>query len=323
MMEMLRNSLIISEEKNIKNTALYIKNVNINAESYESKILSEENIENIIKFQVVYDGDKRILKYDVSNSISLDEYLKTKKLNKNDLCKIISAVDEILLSVENYLLSENSIALDLKLVRVVKKANNSIGFRFIAIPNYQSDFSYELSRFLIRLLRHVDVDDKDALSLAYALFVRSSKDNYTMNDLMELVDKNYDKNKNVDDGPSIDDLIRYDEEMASEVSEDSIDESKINVYNDDFDQSASMNNIITSDEQNSLVIDAATKEILGENLLDDFDKEDESIKKGNTKMKGLKKKVALKGHISFGIIGYILAPIIIVALPLLYYFVYA
>ena len=322
-MEVLRNSLVISEEKSIKNTLLYIKNVNINTESYESKILSEENIENIIKFQVLYDGDKRILKYDVSNTISLDEYLKTKKLNKKDLCKIVSAVDEILLSVENYLLSENSIALDLRLVRVMKKSNGSIGFKFIAIPNYHSDFSYELSKFLIRLLRHVDVDDKDALSLAYALFVRSSKDNYTMNDLMELIDKTYDKNEGAEDGPSIEDLIRYDEEMASEVSEDIINENRINMYDEEIDQGASSNNIITSDEQNSLIIDATTKEILGESLLNDFDKDDESIKKGNAKSQGIKKKVVLKGHISFGIIGYILAPIIIVALPLIYYFMYA
>ena len=106
-MEMLNRKLEISEEKSIKNTLLYIKNINVNTESYEAKILSEDSIENMIKYQLAYEGENRVLKYDVSNTISLDEYLKFKKLTKKDLCRILFAIDEILLSIENYLLSES------------------------------------------------------------------------------------------------------------------------------------------------------------------------------------------------------------------------
>ena len=37
-MELMRNELLINEEKNIKNTFLYVRNVDINVESYEAKI---------------------------------------------------------------------------------------------------------------------------------------------------------------------------------------------------------------------------------------------------------------------------------------------
>lgn len=320
-MEMLNRKLEISEEKSIKNTLLYIKNINVNTESYEAKILSEDSIENMIKYQLAYEGENRVLKYDVSNTISLDEYLKFKKLTKKDLCRILFAIDEILLSIENYLLSENSLVLDMKLVRVSKKKNDNISFKFIAIPNYNSCFSYELSKLLIKLLRYVDVEDKEALTLSYGLFVRSSKDNYTMNDLMELVDKVYSKEE--DEQINIDELMKYDEEMASEIVEDIEEDDKTSIYEEIEPHDSAISNTIVSNDENSLIIDAKTKGILSESLLDDFDKEDEKIIEANRKPFAFKKKKALKGHISVGIIGYILAPIVVVALPILYYFIYA
>ena len=291
-MEMLNRKLEISEEKSIKNTLLYIKNINVNTESYEAKILSEDSIENMIKYQLAYEGENRVLKYDVSNTISLDEYLKFKKLTKKDLCRILFAIDEILLSIENYLLSENSLVLDMKLVRVSKKKNDNISFKFIAIPNYNSCFSYELSKLLIKLLRYVDVEDKEALTLSYGLFVRSSKDNYTMNDLMELVDKVYSKEE--DEQINIDELMKYDEEMASEIVEDIEEDDKTSIYEEIEPHDSAISNTIVSNDENSLIIDAKTKGILSESLLDDFDKEDEKIIEANRKPFAFKKKRRLK-----------------------------
>lgn len=320
-MEMLNNKLVICEEKNIKNTLLYIKNINVNVESYESKILSEDNIENLIKYQIAYEGENRVLKYDVSNTIGLDEYLKLKKLTKKDICRILYAIDEILQSIENYLLSENSLALDLKLIRVSKKKIDNISIKFIAIPNYNSSFSFELSKFLIGLLRHVDVEDREALTLAYGLFVRSSKDNYTMNDLMELVDKVY--NRVEDENISMDELIKYDEEMASEIANVIVEDDEPNEYEEIESRDDSISNTIAASDENTVIIDAKTKGILSESLLENFDKEDEKIIVANKKPFAFKSKRALKGHINLGIIGYILAPIVVIALPILYFFVYA
>ena len=322
MIETMKNNLIINEEKSIKNTLLYIRNMQVNTESYESKILAEENIENIIKYQIVYEGENRVLKYDVSNTVGFDEYLKTKRLKKEDICKIVSSIDDILLSVENYLLAEGSIALDLKLIRVAKNARGNISFKFIAIPNFNSDFSYELSKFLIRILRHIDVEDKEALTLAYGLFVRSSKDNYTMNDLMELVDKVYDKRMSIDDEFNIDELIKYDEEMASEISEEIILENKERALGEEINETVIGQNLITSNDEDKPIIDASTKEIIGDALLNDFDKEDEKIEKCNKKPFSLKKNKALKGNISLSLVVFALVPVLVLALPIIYFFVY-
>ena len=330
-MEKIQNNIEYVEEKSIKNTLLYIKNLKINTESYEYKILSEETIENMIKFQIAYEGENQLLKYDVSNTISLEEYLKTNKLNKKDVCDIILAIDDILFSIENYLISENSLVLDLKAIRLTKLRNNRIKYKFVSVPNLNLDFSYELSKFLIRILRFVDIEDKEALSLAYGLFVRSSKDNYTMNDLIELVDKVRDKSYNITDDITMEELINYDEELANEISDEIMEENRFDFSSIDANEvqkeadkvGGSKSNIDYGDDcdDENITIDRETNDMLQDSLFNDFNKDDKKIVKFKKNIFGLKKKRALKGHIRVGLLAYAVAPILIILLPLLVFFI--
>lgn len=315
MMEKLKNNIEIYEEKSIKNTYLCVKNININAESYESKILSEDNIESIIKYQVAYDGEQRILKYDVSNTASLEEYIKHRKLKKKDLCEILTSIDDMLSSLENFLVSENSIPLDLKFIRIerVKERNK---YKFIGIPNYHSSFSFELSKLLIKILRYVDVDDKEAISLGYGLFVRSSKDNYTISDLMELVDIVKDNNDTLNN-LTTEDILRYDEEMAKEISEEIIEENKFN-FEDLNEQKET--EIFEDENDEEIAIDRKTKQALGESILNDFNKDDKKVLK--FQKQSFKKKKALSGHISLRLLMYLIVPIIILVIPFISYIVF-
>ncbi|MBQ2204552.1 MAG: hypothetical protein II411_01500 [Lachnospiraceae bacterium] len=314
-----KNNIEIVEEKNIKNTFLYVKNAKISVDSYETKILTEDNIENIIKFQIMYEGENRVLRFDVSNTVSLEEFLKSYKLKKNDICQIIDSIDAILMSVENYLISENSVALDLKFIRVVRTSGNKFSFKFIAIPNYNTDFSYELSKFLIRILRFVDVEDKDALSLAYGLFVRSSKDNYTLNDLLELIDKVRDKSFN--DKIDFEALNAYDEEIANEISKELIESATIDFSNEDVaDLQKSFEKVEKpSVYEDKVIMDDNTRDIIAETLYDDFDKNDRKVVRFDKKKIKLKPKKVLSGHIRLGNIYNVFMPIAMISIPVLFY----
>ena len=285
----------------------------------------------MIKFQIAYEGENQLLKYDVSNTISLEEYLKTNKLNKKDVCDIILAIDDILFSIENYLISENSLVLDLKAIRLTKLRNNRIKYKFVSVPNLNLDFSYELSKFLIRILRFVDIEDKEALSLAYGLFVRSSKDNYTMNDLIELVDKVRDKSYNITDDITMEELINYDEELANEISDEIMEENRFDFSSIDANEvqkeadkvGGSKSNIDYGDDcdDENITIDRETNDMLQDSLFNDFNKDDKKIVKFKKNIFGLKKKRALKGHIRVGLLAYAVAPILIILLPLLVFFI--
>ena len=317
-MDTLKNSFEIIEEKSIKDTKIKLKNIDINTESYECKILTEESINYVLKFQIIYDNENRNLIYDVSDTISLEDYLKNYKLKKADICGLIVSIDKMLMELENYLVSENSVSLDLRLIRVYKNSDEKIKFKFIAIPNYNSDFSYELSKLLIRVLRFIDVNDKEALNIAYGLFVRSSKENYTINDLLALVGTedenesyiNYDSN----------DLYEYDEMIADEISEEMLNKEDAKYIDlDDVEQtfkSDNDNNIADKE----IAMDNDTKSIIDEHFFDDFYKDDKKILKFN-KNKKTKKKNALNAHINVNFICYVIVPMLIVALPILYFLI--
>ena len=311
-----KNKIEILEEKGIKNTLLYVKNIDVNQESYETKILTEDNIKDLIKFQITFDTDKRVLLFDVSNTISFEEYLKTKKLNKYDIIDILYSIDSVLSSVENYLISENSVSLDSRMIRVERK-NNKSNFKFMAIPNYNVDFSYELSKFLIRMLRVVDVDDKEALSLAYGLFVRSSKDNYTLNDLIELVDSAKDNNYINTHDFDIDSLYAYDEEMADELvkNEEFKKNDSIIMDNDEIDVRESNELEDVEDLDDGIIMDEATNDILKDELFDNFD--------GNKVIqftkRNLKKKKKLNAHIQVSLFGFAIFPFVMIFAPIVFY----
>lgn len=311
----------IKEENSIKNSYLYIKNVNVNIESYETKLLLEENIEDVLKFQIAYEDENRVLVYDVSGTVSLEEYLKTNKLTKTDVCSIMTAIDNILTSVENYLISENSVALNTKLIRVSKNSSGKLHISFVIIPNLNVDFSYELSKFLIRVLRFIDVNDKEALNLAYGLFVRSSKEDYVMSDLMELIDKAEIDNINNDFYYDKNDFLEYDESIANEIDDEIINEARYNIEDidenyiyDDVKENNLKKDIFEGDKD--IEMDDDTQKFIEDELYKDFDKEDKKIIKFGKK----KKKKLLNAHIKLDFICYAITPLLLVAMPIIYYF---
>lgn len=332
MLEMMNNEMNVFEEKSVKGTKLVIKNISINSESYETKLLSEENIENVIKLQIAYEGENQLLIYDAGDTLSLDEYLRTHKLKKKDICDIMIAIDSVLLSMENYLLPEKSLSLNLKLIRIYKDSGN-LKFKFVVIPNHKSDFSYELSKLLIRVLRFIDTNDRDALNLAFGLFVKSSRENYVLSELLELVDKaKRDSDVRSDDYDS-DEHRLYDEKLAEEIDESIVyDTNYYNFVDEELNKDVSVKKeknidyasdytILDNrsfDEKASasedVFIDDDTRDFLDDEIYADFNKEDKKIIKFNKS----RRKKQLNAHVNMGFICSIFVPILLVVIPVLY-----
>lgn len=348
MIDIYKNELKITYDKSIKGSYIEIKNVNINKESYEFKIITDENINGIIRPEISYDTNKEFFKYNITSLYSLEQYLKYNKLKKKDIVFIIKSIEKLLYDIENYLISENSIYIDLKTV-FISKNNNLIEFKYILIPNLNLDFSYEFSKFLIKLMRYVDIDDQDALNLSYELFVKSSKDNYTISDLLEIVNKYknefvYDSEFNdiLDNGQSIDNYIDYDKEIKN-IYEKDLNESKNNniseitkspisnnyhgiKYNEIIGEKKYKN---INDDKNYLQIDNTTNNILKNELFENFDRVDDydngddlKYEKFKQKMKKSRKKYHNKSSINmFKLMNWII-PIIIILIPIIIYILF-
>ena len=262
--------LDVEINKSIKGNFIYIKDVYVNNESYEYKILMEQDIDNVNKMQIEYDGNKTNLLYDINNKITLENYLLQKKLNVASLLLIIKNVNNLLNSISNYLLSENSITLDFRTIVIDKEGKNT-KLKFCLVPNLNNDFSFELSKFLMKLLRYVDIKDKNALPLAYKLFIKSSKDNYTIDDLLEVVRQYEADSDNLYD--IYDENLIFDEStLLSDENENKEDFVDLNSFYQSDEIKKEDNSISIDDNMlkpsSSVVIDDETKK-----LLNSFDEE--------------------------------------------------
>ena len=315
-----KKEIEISFDKSVKNTYLNIKNVIINHNSYETKILQEEEIENILKFQIIYEENNEILRYNISNLITLEEYLKLNKLKSIDLKFIIKSIDSILNRIENYLLSENSIYLETNTIFVDR--NGIIKLKFVAIPNFKSDFSYQLSKLLIRLLRHVDVNDKLALPLAYKLFVKSSKDNFTINDLLMVFEEDeykthIENEMMINNNIELEVLNIPEEEKEIDYEDDTLNEINSTNQTNIFSIKDIKNNRIENNNYesiNGVFIDKSAKDLLKDDLFDNFDNESELKSRKKLNNKKLKTSV---GSINTTIFMNILNFFKILSIPLL------
>lgn len=346
MIDIYKNDLKISYDKSIKGSCINIKNVTINKESYEYKIITEENINCIIKPELVFENNSEFIKYNITGLCSLEQYIIYNKLKKKDITFIITSIEKLLYEIENYLISENSVLIDLKTV-FLQKYNNQILLKYIIIPNLSLDFSFEFSKFLIKLMRYVDIEDKDALRMAYELFVKSSKDNYTISDLIEIVNKyknddvlDFDIINNFETEFDYNNIIDYDKEIKNIYEKDLIKKQNTEIDNNINIKNNESNNIKdlalnkkdnnNSDNDNYLKIDNETKNYFKNDFFIDFnndddvidDKKDMKYEKFKEKIKKSRRKIYNKSSINIMKLMNIFIPIIIVLLPIIIYILF-
>ena len=183
----------LSFEKNINDSFMFIEDIKINKNCYEAVLLKNENIDRLLKFYITDNNGTQKLRYDISNLISLESYIKKNILDKKEISFIINEIYNMLKLTENYLISENSIILNPKTIMVALSTDKKLGTRkklyFTAIPEYNGDFYMQLVKLLIFILKNTNKTDKKAILFSYTLFCESSKENFTINNLMNIVNQ--------------------------------------------------------------------------------------------------------------------------------------
>jgi hypothetical protein len=215
----------ITFEKNINDSYMYISGVKINTDSYESILLKNENIDRILKYYLVENDEICKIRFDITGLMSLDSYVKKNALKENDISFIINEISKMLTNAENFLISENSIILNPESIMMTlsRDKNNKIKRKllFAVIPSYNGDFYEQLVKLLLYILRNVDKNDKKSILLAYNLFSESAKENFTINNLLNIISQdesnNVKQNINNDVGKNEDAYIT-DNQKAPELS---------------------------------------------------------------------------------------------------------
>lgn len=244
----------ITFEKNINDSFMYISGVKINTDSYESILLKNENIDRILKYYLVENDENPKIRYDITGLISFESYTKKNALKEHDISFIINEISKMLITSENFLISENSIILNPETIMMTlsRDKNNNIKKKllFTVIPSYNGDFYEQLVKLLLYILRNVDKNDKKSILLAYNLFSESAKENFTINNLLEIINVN-DKSSTIN-MQNNNNIKNYKEDMTEEKKLSTVNDvaiaynppSDLIHYDDEVDIDDYTNNIL-------------------------------------------------------------------------------
>lgn len=171
--EMKRNYLVVEPEPGTQ-------------PGYEVRMLANNSIDGLLRFHVKYMDERQSYYYDITSMQPLSRLLQNRFIDKGEICQLLIQLHVALARMEEYLLSEDGILLDPDYIYVKPE-----GFQtgLCLVPGYLGHFPEALTQLLQYLMKKVDHRDKESVVLAYGMYQESLKENYGIEDLMRLLQR--------------------------------------------------------------------------------------------------------------------------------------
>ena len=173
-------------KREMKHNYLIVEPDEGNKPGYEARMLLNNAVEGLLRFHIKYMDERQSYYYDITSMQPLGRILQNRFIDRGEICQLLIQLHVALRRMEEYLLSEDGLLLDPDYIYVEPE-----GFRtgLCLVPGMAGNFPDRLSRLLQYLMKKVDHRDKESVVLAYELYQESLKENFSVEDLMKLVQR--------------------------------------------------------------------------------------------------------------------------------------
>jgi len=178
----------IEYKKELNASYIVIKTDRKRAEHYTFRMLEENNIEGLLKVDILLADSTAALRYDITSKNSLERILEQGNLSAEDIRKIILKLISTVEGLGNYLLNESGIILT---PEYIYSGSDDLDLLLMYYPGFEGDFLKQLSKLLRKMLGSIDHNNHEAVVMAYGLYKESLKDNYVIDDLISVISKKY------------------------------------------------------------------------------------------------------------------------------------
>ena len=152
---------------------------------YEAHMLAANTIQGLLGMRIRYTDGRASYYYDITSRQPLGRLLEGRQITVGEICGLIQQIYGTLKRMEEFFLGDKGILLEPQYIYIEPETFQA-GLCFV--PGLEGNFSESLSRLLQYLLRQVDHRDKRAVILAYSLYQESLKENYSLEDLLSLME---------------------------------------------------------------------------------------------------------------------------------------
>lgn len=177
----------ITYRREMKHNYLIIEQEEAGYDSYEIYMMAANAIEGLLKFHVKQVDNRKFYYYEITSKQPLNRVLEYHSLGNEELKKLIGGIAQTLGRLEVYLLQEKQILLQSEYIYIEPERFNVF---LCLVPGRLGGFPEEMTGLLRYLLGKVNHQDKECVVMAYGLYQESLKDNYGMNDLLEIIGTN-------------------------------------------------------------------------------------------------------------------------------------
>lgn len=174
----------ISYKREMKHNYMMIDPETEEAAGYECEMLEGNHIEGLLKFQVRHIDSRSYYCYEITSRQPLSRLFEHKSMKLTEIQNLIFGIARTLDHMEAYLLGEEQILLKPEYIYADPE---SLTVMFCLVPGSRFDFMESLTELLRYLLGKVDHQDKEAVVAAYGLFQESQKENYSLEDLLNVL----------------------------------------------------------------------------------------------------------------------------------------
>jgi hypothetical protein len=161
-------------------------NISNYKECYRSKMLKNNRLEHFLVYDTQNINGTVRFTYDISSKQSIYSFYENCDIDYETIRHFIMSLKDAVDTLNNYLLEPDYIVLDPHLI-YMNIATKSLYFCYC--PGENNNFYDSVNEFLCYILSKINHDDNNAIILAYSLQQQSINKNYTLDDLMEIINK--------------------------------------------------------------------------------------------------------------------------------------
>lgn len=149
-------------------------------ENYQWKMIEQNAPEGLLKHSIRRIDGKKFLYYEIDARQNLSNYFAVKKLDREDMQRLVRALCEVGERLADYLLGSEGLVLNADTVFIEPNARR---FCFIYVPEKTGDRS--LGRFFEEMLEGIATEDETFVQAMYQLCEDAQNENFTLKELKE------------------------------------------------------------------------------------------------------------------------------------------
>lgn len=174
--------LKVTYQREMNHNYMILCTPELQADSYVGKMLSDNNIEGLLKFRQKHTEEGAVYYYEITSKQPLRRLLEGRLITYDEIRALLLSTAGMLRRTEEYLLKEEQILLEPEYIYVEPE---EFSVFFCLLPGYSHSFPDAFTKLLQYVLDKVNHQDHRSVVLAYGLYHESLKENYGMEDLLK------------------------------------------------------------------------------------------------------------------------------------------